>query len=160
MSKRIQSMMGIESPTGSHLPVLEQQARAVGDGLIIEHGAGLYSTPLLARLGCRVLCAEPHPAWREWARWIYQDRAEIADSWKAAAYRLTDAALVFIDGPAAERGKLLSMCIEHKVPRIVAHDTDEKNWHEYGWSSRHFAPPGYRVSHSAEGRHRTTLWTL
>ena len=58
MKKPPRSMMGIASPTGSHLPVLERAARACGSGLVIEHGAGLYSPPLLAHLGCNVLCVE------------------------------------------------------------------------------------------------------
>jgi len=55
-------MFGITEPTGSHVPTLETAARAC-TGLVIEHGAGLYSTPLLARLGCRVLCVESVPAY-------------------------------------------------------------------------------------------------
>ena len=100
MKKRTASMMGIESPTGSHLPVLEAAVLAAGDAIVIEHGAGLYSSPLLARLNARVVCIESHVGWAEWARWIYQGKAEIIDTWKHAADLLPDAAVVFIDGVA------------------------------------------------------------
>src|SRR5690349_5415464 len=78
MKKSPKSMMGIASPTGSHLPVLEAQISALPpNSLAIEHGAGLYSTVLLARLGVRVLCSEPHPGWREWAEWVYRGKVEM-----------------------------------------------------------------------------------
>lgn len=158
--KRTSSMMGIESPTGSHLPVLESVSRAAGDGLIIEHGAGLYSTPLLARIGARVLCTESHVGWAEWARWIYEGRAEIVDSWKQAAARLEEAALVFIDGTANERGTLVQMCLDRGVPSIIAHDTNDSDWSHYGYQPHMFAHPRYNVTHHSEDTHRTTLWVL
>ncbi len=152
-------MMGITSPTGSHLPVLEAAAaRLSPDSFVVEHGAGIYSTPLLARLGVRVLCSEPHPGWAEWARWMYQDRGVITASWKRLVPRLTEAALAFIDGPAKERGPLLAACFAAKVPTIVAHDTQPKDASHYEYHAHYFKHPGYTVTHSAEDTHRTTLW--
>lgn len=158
MKKQRKSMMGVACPTGSHLPVLEEAAISVGDGLIIEHGAGLYSTPLLARLGCRVICVEGHPGWAEWAAWIYQSDEVVKPS--GAEALLADAALVFIDGPAAERGPLLQACIAKRVPIIIAHDTNERDWRTYRMQSNIFSVPGYEVTHSAEDSHRTTKWVL
>lgn len=149
-------MFGITEPTGSHVPTLERAARACA-GLVIEHGAGLYSTPLLARLGCRVLCCEAQPAWREWATWIYEGRAEIADS--VPFSRLADAALVFVDGALDERSPLLSACIAAKVPTIVAHDTHPRGWEEYGWTVAQFTAPGYKITYEDHlEKYRTTLW--
>lgn len=154
-------MMGIASPTGSHLPVLEAEVAALPDGaLVIEHGAGLYSTPLLARLGCRVLCCEPHPGWAEWARWIYQGRVEIVDSYKRILERCGDAAVVFVDGPARERGPILQACFDRGVRVVIAHDTQQGEWGLYGYQPHMFKHPRYAVSHSAEDSHRTTLWRL
>lgn len=151
-------MFGITEPTGSHVPQLEEAARAT-TGLVIEHGAGLYSTPLLARLGCRVLCCESVEGWREWARWIYEDRGEVADSLSAVIARLSDATLVFIDGPETERARLISACIAARVPVIVAHDTHPRAWKFYGWQPEHFKPPGYTVTdHDYRGKYRTTVW--
>lgn len=150
-------MFGISEPTGSHLPLLGDAARA-SRGLIIEHGAGLYSTPLFLRLGRRVLCVEPNRGWREWAQWMYGDRAEVADSmpWPL----LKDAGLVFIDGPAAERAPLLDACLSAGVPHIVAHDTHERCFAEYGWREDHFTAPGYTIAHDVfKRKYRTTLWT-
>lgn len=154
------SMMGIASPTGSHLPTLEAAVAALpSDALVIEHGAGLYSTPLLARYPVRVLCSEPHPAWREWALWMYQGEAKVFTSWQAVESYLPRASLVFIDGPAAERGPLLSACLSALVPAIVVYDTDEGDWAEYGLRPQYFSLSAYDVSHTAEGSsHRTTLW--
>lgn len=152
-------MMGITSPTGSHLPVLEHAASRLTPGsLVIEHGAGLYSTPLLARFDVRVACAEPHTGWAEWARWIYQGKVEIHDSWKRLVPLLDDAALVFIDGPAKERGPLIVSCFEHSVPVIVAHDTQQEDWQHYGYQPHFFEQRGYAVSQHSEDTHRTTLW--
>lgn len=152
-------MMGISSPTGSHLPTLEAAAHLISIGsLVIEHGAGLYSTPLLARLGVRVVCSEPHVGWAEWARWIYNGNVEIVESWKRLVPLLSDAALVFIDGPAKERGLLLAACIDHGVPLIVAHDTQEQDWDHYGHKRHLFRPQGYVVTQHSEDTHRTTLW--
>ena len=152
------SMMSISSPTGSHLPVLEAECRAAGDGLIIEHGAGIYSTPLLARLGSNAICVEPHPAWREWARWIYGDGIEILETAIAVAPRLAGAALVFLDGPAKERGPLLQWCLDAGVPTIIAHDTNKREFAYYGFTAAMFAHERYDVTHTAEDTHRTTLW--
>jgi hypothetical protein len=153
-------MMGVASPTASHLPVLEAAATAAGDRLIIEHGAGLYSTPLLAGLGSRVLCVEPHPGWREWAAWIYCDEVEIASTATEALPRLPEAALVFLDGPAKERGPLLQACLDASVPTIIAHDTQKREWAYYDFTHAMFSHPRYEVSHHAEDSHRTTLWKL
>lgn len=160
MKKRTASMMGIESPTGSHLPVLEAALSAAGDRLVIEHGAGIYSTPLMARLGCRVLCVEPHPGWAEWARWIYQGRAEVVESWKHAVPCLGDAAAVFIDGPASERGTLVQACLDVGVPTIIAHDTNPEEWNHYGYQPHMFIHAEYTVTQHSEDSHRTTRWVL
>jgi hypothetical protein len=152
------TMMGIASPTASHLPVLEAEVIAAGDGLIVEHGAGLYSTVLLARHGCRVVCLEPHQGWAEWARWVYADHVEVADSIDPA--RLAGAALVFLDGPAKERGPLLQACLDACVPTIIAHDTNKREFAYYGFAPSMFADGRYAVTHTAEDTHRTTLWKL
>lgn len=154
------SMMGIESPTGSHLPVLEQAAGDAANRLVIEHGAGLYSTPLLARLGCNVLCCEPHAGWAEWARWIYQGNVEMVGSFKRVIERLGDAAVVFLDGPTRERGLLLQACLERHVPTIIAHDTQQGDWGHYGYQPHMFTHVDYVISQHAEESHRTTLWRL
>ena len=152
-------MFGITAPTGSHVPTLERAARLASAGLVIEHGAGLYSTPLFARLGCRVLCCESQPEWREWAAWIYQGRAELVGSFREIVPHIKGATLVFIDGAAKERGGLLSACILAGVPLIVAHDTHERCFAEYGWVEEHFTAPGYTVTHDDfKRKFRTTLW--
>jgi hypothetical protein len=150
-------MFGITEPTGSHLPMLELALR-VSHGLVIEHGAGLYSSPLLARMGKPVLCWEPVAAWREWATWFYDGRAEVVETFDWG--RLRDAGLVFIDGPAKERGPLLDACLTAGVSHIVVHDTHERCFKEYGWRPDHFTAPGYVVTHDVYKRkYRTTLWT-
>lgn len=152
-------MMGITSPTGSHLPTLESAARNLQPGsLVIEHGAGLYSTPLLARLDVRVICSEPHAGWAEWARWMYQGKAEFVDSWKRLVPQLESASLVFVDGPARERGPLITACLDRGVPCVVAHDTQERDWDHYGYQRHYFAHRDYVVTQHSEDTHRTTLW--
>lgn len=155
------SMMGIASPTGSHLPVLGEALRKLDDGRVIEHGAGLYSTPLLAQLShLDIVCCEPNAGWAEWARWIYSGRALMLESFKDVVPLLADAELVFLDGPARERGLLLQRCLDLDVPTIIAHDTQPAAWAEYGYQPHMFIHPAYNITQHAEDTHRTTLWTL
>lgn len=151
--------MEINHPTASHLPALEHAVLGVDeDALVIEHGAGLYSTPLFARDGHRVLCVESHEGWREWARWMYRGRAEFVDFATLIKARLcSSASLVFIDGPADERGPLLSACIEASVSAIIAHDTGIKTRDYYGYKPHHFTAERYEVTHPVD---RTTVWKL
>jgi hypothetical protein len=105
-------------------------------------------------MGCRVVCAEPHPAWAEWARWIYQDgTAEIVSAPNPG--EISSAALVFIDGQANERGSLLLACLAAGVPAIIAHDTGKRTRREYGFADSMFEHPEYDVTTPAEN---TTLW--
>lgn len=153
-------MMGITSPTGSHLPILDREVTALpSDSLVFEHGAGLYSTPLLARSAVRVLCSEEHEGWREWARWLYQDRAEMLELAKRVVPRLPEVALAFIDGEAGNRGWLISKCIEAHVPTIIAHDTEEDHWSYYDHREQYFRHAAYIITHDDQP-HRTTLWKL
>lgn len=138
--------------------MLETAARAA-TGLVVEHGAGLYSTPLLARIGCRVLCCESQAGWREWAAWMYGDRGEVTDSLDAVIARLGHSSLVFIDGPSNERARLIEACFRVGVRTIVAHDTAPRVYREYGWTFEHFNAPGYTVTHDdVNAKYRTTLW--
>jgi hypothetical protein len=147
-------VMPVAPPTGSHWPVLLAEASALPvDSLVIEHGAGLYSTPLLAQLACWVLCVESHEGWREWAAWIYRGRGAVVES----PPDVKSASLVFIDGAAEERGPLLEACLSCGVPTIIAHDTDPKTRDYYGYKPHHFMVTRYEVSHPAA---RTTLWKL
>jgi hypothetical protein len=153
-------MMGITSPTGSHLATLEAEVAKLPHGAIVmEHGAGLYSSPYLARCDVRVVCAEDHPGWAEWARWLYGDKGEIIEMAKRLVARMSEASLLFVDGDARQRGMLVSAAIERRVPVIIAHDTQEAHWHEYGYRESMFRASGYRVTSDTE-LHRTTLWTL
>lgn len=156
-------MMGIDSPTGSHLRALTEAVAALPPGsLVIEHGAGLYSTPLLCRSDVEVLCIETHEGWSEWARWMYAGSGKtfaVEESWKRAQDVLARTSLVFIDGSARERGRLLKLCLERKAPLIIVHDTEPHHWHEYGHQSHFFSDTAYVVTSDAEP-HQTTVWRL
>lgn len=151
--------MGILCPSGSHLPTLARAIAGAGPGaVIIEHGAGLYSTPLLARLRCNVLCYEPHPNWHEWANWIYEGRCKLLGSFDELIASVDKASVVFIDGPALERGPLLSASIAAGVSSIVVHNTEEGDWPAYALNAEQFSAPGYEVTHHSADTYRTTLW--
>lgn len=153
----------LTTPTASHMEMLKAALSSLPDGaLVIEHGAGMYSTPLLCRYKARVFCAESHPGWAEWARWMYTSAGidhELADSYKRCVYKFEDCSLLFIDGTARERGVLLKVALERKVPLIVCHDTEEQEWHHYQLHRHYFSAPGYDVSHH-DDIHRTTTWRL
>jgi hypothetical protein len=158
--KHIPVMMGIASPTGSHLPALVAALDSLPAGaLVIEHGAGLYSTPLLAQRDIEVQCIETHAGWLEWAAWVYRLSSrpcEMVDSWKHAD--VGRAALVFVDGAARDRGPLVKLALEKGASLIVAHDTEEEHWSEYRHQRHYFEAPGYKVTHDNEP-HRTTVWS-
>ncbi len=157
--KRFTSMMNIKSPTGSHLPTLLDAVKRTGSSpVVIEHGAGLYSTPLLSRLECRVVCHEPNPNWREWANWIYEGQCRFVESFDELLKSVSSASVVFIDGPALERGPLLSASIAARVASIVVHNTEEGDWSAYALTAEHFSAPGYEVKHYSADTYRTTLW--
>jgi hypothetical protein len=147
----------IPEPTASHLPLLERAALA-SHGLVIEHGAGLYSSPLLARLGRDVLCVEGNDEWRAVAASHYGSRVTFGSLADALA-ALPSAGLVFIDGAQCERARLLDAALSAGVPHIVAHDTHERCFTYYGWRPEHFAAPDYAVEHDVfKRKYRTTYW--
>lgn len=161
--RRTASMMHVQTPTGSHLPTLIAELEKLpADSLVIEHGAGLYSTPLFCQFPIRVLCAESHDGWRDWARWMYacaDTPVEFADSWKRLVPRLADVALLFIDGAARERGDLLRCALESRCPIIVQHDTQPDTWNDYRLFGHYFEARGYTVIHD-DAPQRTTTWRI
>lgn len=129
------------------------------DALVIEHGAGLYSSILVRDSGYRAICIERDKDWRAWAAWLYGSQAEIAEYAKHVLARLADASLVFIDGAMGERGDLLRWSIEARVPLIIAHDTEDDHRKQYGYMSGMFTAAGYDVTSEGK-RPQTTVWRL
>lgn len=144
----------IEPSWGSHAATLDAEIAKLAPGsLVIEHGAGMYSTPLIARRNVRPVCIEEASGWASWAKWMYADRdVRMLSRAKEALPLLADAALVFIDGAARERGDLLKWSLAAGVPVVIAHDTEEPR--QYGY---YIDVPGYAVAHDGV-RPRTTTW--
>lgn len=159
--KTAQSMMHVETPTASHLPILTAALESAEPGsIVIEHGAGLYSTPLLCRYQHRIICAESHHGWSEWATWMYRSAGrdfEIVETWKRLVPHLKSAAVVFIDGNAGERGRLLAAALDAGASLIIQHDTQQDTWPAYRIYGHMFQASGYDVSHDSEPQ-RTTTW--
>lgn len=149
----------IDPKWGSHVEQLRSALSELPSGaLVIEHGAGMYSSVEIARHDVRVICAEEALGWQAWAAWVYAGRdAQIVERWKHTVPHLDDAALVFIDGRARDRAKLLGACLERHVPIIILHDTEQSAWHEYGWSAQLIGPPGYSAEHFGEQPRTTVL---
>ena len=146
---------------GSHSTLLESALSALPSGaLVIEHGAGIYSTPIVARYDVRVLCVEDEPGWRSWAAWMYKNAgrtATVLERAKQTVGQLSASGLVFIDGITRERGDLLKWALDAKAPAIIAHDTEEDMAKAYGFHRHLMSVPGYVVTHDGE-RPRTTMW--
>lgn len=156
----------IEPQWGSHTSVLNSALESLdysgSTPLVIEHGAGMYSSPVIARHGVRVLCIEEAPGWRSWAEWLYDTAGRplvLESRAKAAIHSLSSAALVFIDGAARERGDLLKWALAAKVPTIIAHDTEDDTGSTHGYQRHLFAPGEYFVTHDGD-KPRTTVWRL
>lgn len=142
------------------MPILEDALTGLtGDALVIEHGAGLYSSTVVQRCDARVVCIEQDKMWRDWASWLYGDAGELMDRAKQALPILSSAALVFIDGKASERGDLLRWSLAARVPCIIAHDTEDDHRKQYGYTRESFDAPGYSITHDGV-RPRTTAWRL
>lgn len=122
----------IEPAWGSHAPTLDAALDSLPVGsLVIEHGAGMYSSPLIARRDLRVICIEEASGWRSWAAWLYGDKVTLLSRAKEAIPHLSQAALVFIDGAARERGDLLKWTLHAGAPLVIAHDTHDP---QYGYN--------------------------
>lgn len=143
----------IEPAWGSHAPTLAAVLETLPAGsLVIEHGAGMYSSPLIARHDLRVICIEEVTGWRSWAKWLYGDRVTLLSRAKEAIPRLAGAALVFIDGAARERADLLKWALSAQAPVIIAHDTHDS---QYGYSLA--ARGDYVIEHDGNTP-ATTRW--
>ena len=150
----------ITPSVGSHMGVLSAALDSLGDGsLVIEHGAGLYSSVLIRDSGHRAICIERDKDWAAWAAWLYGAQGEVVERAKRAMSRLVDASLVFVDGAMNERGDLLRWAIEARVPTIIAHDTEDDSRKQYGYVSGLFSAPGYQVTSEGK-RPQTTVWRL
>lgn len=156
----------IEPQWGSHTSVLSSALESLDysghQPLIIEHGAGMYSSPVIAQHAVRVVCIEEAMGWRSWSRWLYEQagrEVSLMSRAKESLPLLASAALVFIDGAARERGDLLKWALAAKVPTIIAHDTEEDTSGTYGYHKHVFGAGEYAVTHDG-GKPRTTVWRL
>ena len=152
----------IDAFWGSHVDTLDAALKTVAPGsLVIEHGVGLYSSPVIARYDVRVLAIEEWPGWLSWSRWLYESSGREFSHLERAKQcipRLAEAALVFIDGAARERGDLLKWCLEAGVPCIIAHDTEEDHRGLYNYQRHWFKQKGYTVTDDAKAFPCTTMW--
>ncbi len=151
----------IDSHWGSHTTMLRAALETLPAGsLVIEHGAGIYSSPVIARHDVRVCVLEELPGWSDWAAWFYENagrEVETLDRAKRCIPRLVDAGLVFIDGAVRERGDLLKWALDANAPIVIAHDTEDDSRKQYGYSSHYFERKGYEVTHDTS-HPRTTTW--
>lgn len=155
------STFDIQPHWGSHLPVLESALAALPPGaVVIEHGAGLYSSPVIARHDVEVICIEEAPGWRQWAAWLYAQagrKVQMLDRAKQAAPYLAASGVVFVDGATRERCDLIKWALAAKSSLVVAHDTEEDAGPIYNYHRHLFSAGEYHVSHDSN-RPRTTTW--
>jgi hypothetical protein len=157
-------------PTASHRHLLERElGRLPKEPTVIEHGVGMFSSLVIAdhlRKGRlrNLIVIEAHPGWRAWADWMYYRALDVPP----ATVKFVDAQrdvdelelvdLVFIDGAAHERVKLLNRALLAGVRQIVMHDTEPGQWKAYDLRPHFFSHPGYEVEHHLDGERRTTVW--
>lgn len=151
----------IDMPWGSHRDALAAALAELDPGaLVVEHGAGIFSSPLIARFDVRVVVIEELPGWAGWASWLYKSAGRdvrVLDRAKTAIPHLADAALVFIDGAIRERGDLLKWSLDAGARTIIAHDTEEDHRSLYGYAGHYFERRGYATT-SDNGKPTTTVW--
>lgn len=143
----------IEPAWGSHAAMLESALDTLPAGsLVIEHGAGMYSSPLISRRDLRVICIEEATGWRSWAKWLYGGKVTLLARAKESIPHLASAALVFIDGAARERADLLKWTLQAGAPLVIAHDTHDPQY-DYQIGNR----GDYVINHD-RGTPATTRW--
>lgn len=141
---------------GSHLDTLAALlANLPAGSLVVEHGAGLYSTPLIARCPLRVIVAERDPGWAAWAQWMYESAGTTCLVVERAKHiKLDGVSLLFVDGDSSERAFLLDQALAARVPIIAAHDTQDRGTR---YRPHQFSAPGYEVTHDGKSP-QTTTW--
>ena len=112
----------------SHVPVLRAWL-AGRRWKIVEHGCGLFSTPLLAQYADSLVCFERHRQWREQVaeavpsadmRPVPEFLDEFRDNFAA---EITPEHVVFIDGsPGAWRIDAIQVAQQQSAQLIIAHD--------------------------------------
>lgn len=149
----------IEPGWGTHTLHLEAELANLAPGsLVIEHGAGMYSSTLISTFDLKVVCIEEAPGWASWAQWLYgaagRDVTVIGRAKESRSY-FADAQLLFVDGAARERGDLVRWALDAGVPVVIAHDTEDDERKKYGY--RLDARADYSIEHS-NARPATTIW--
>lgn len=139
---------------GSHMPILKwvlQQTRPIS---IIEFGSGLHSTSFLLD-NCKQLTTiesglnkntSPHIA-KEWYDKVSQAippnpkfdyhlkyGPEEIEFFKYELFKRggNPYNLAFVDGYSQNRGTLVQICLNHRTPIIIAHDTEQVDPYFYG----------------------------
>ncbi len=111
----------------THLPVLAW-CIAQTTGLIVEFGAGDFSTPFLhffAELGRDVVSYEEDPTWLAKYAKLFTGSHHGLILPQDSVGLATEADVVLIDGSAESRGPILEMLEAWPVRYIVVHDTQE-----------------------------------
>jgi hypothetical protein len=104
---------------GTHMDVLRSWVARLKPQSILEHGAGLNSTPYLRSLGIRVVTIEDDPRWHAGAalsvpfeHWDASERFDI----------------VLVDGPGTQRAQVVEASMIVGSRCIIEHDAE-------AWSS-------------------------
>ena len=138
-----------------------------GTELFLDNCEKVYSLELLA-----------NPELQEWYDKMGEKYLE-RDNWKSYLFKCEDKMtgvikmqvgshlkrtkpdLVFVDPGVQFRGELVNICFKHKVPLVIAHDTnygyEEENGDAYGWGL--INPDGYETVEYQQGQ-GTILWKL
>lgn len=151
----------IEPIWGSHSDLLARELSMLEPGaLVLEHGAGLYSTPLIAASGADVIVVESLAGWRAWSQWLYERHTKAPrylEHAKRAIPMLGDLSIAFIDGVDRERGDLLRWCLDAGVPVVIAHDTQDETRKQYNYQPHAYIRANYTIEHDGSAP-RTTVW--
>jgi len=117
---------------GTHLPLLTR-ALLEQNGLVIELGGGLSSTPLLnqfARMGRKVITFESNPEFYKTIKELQckNHMIEFVKDWEDVPQ--LSAAIVFIDHAPAERRIVDIQKFKHALLMVV-HDFEKKRYYGY-----------------------------
>lgn len=116
----------------THVPVLEQALETFAPHKILEHGCGLYSSPIFSRF-CKTHCTEHDNEWINTITNLCNQNYKIVsterDILNVPDIRGYD--LIFIDGAREGRVPSAQRALDSEVPVVIIHDWNVTSYYGY-----------------------------
>lgn len=125
-------MIPAESDWASHVPVLKALLEKYPIRRAVEHGCGIYSTPILAQ--CTGFSVDGDEEWIRKAK----EATKFNGAWRYVLgstlkpFDIRGADLAFIDGITEYRRESAQHALDARVPFVVIHDAERPGTYKWG----------------------------